>query len=441
MKTHRRVLLVAITILALTSACTSSDSASDPDEPSVTSTAATTEGTPAGAPPLPNAFTAVIGRTVGPEMAPVYASDGHWHLVYELMLTNAKQVPATIESIEVLDASDTGRVLKLITAEDISAETFQLSGRPRLEADSLALAGDLVLDPNESTVLFVEMDFDDRADVPDAIVHRLTGMAATNPGSSEPGPVDYLFVSMPITERVAATISPPLQGDNWVVINGCCLALGPHRGSIQTVNGDLFNAQRYAIDWMKIGENGGFYDGDPADVTNWYDYGEPVFAVADGTVVEVLDELEDQDPGTLPDPASITIETVDGNHVILDLGNGVYAFYAHLKLGSVAVAVGDTVTAGQQLGELGNSGNTSGPHLHLHLMSRPSALAADSIPYGYDDIEFVGDVSEAQWEHTTDVLGDVWDVTPDTRPGLERPVLPMDLNVIDFPSMSNASTE
>jgi hypothetical protein len=433
MNPHSRVLFGTIAILAFASACTSSDSdASDSDasDPTVSeSLAEASEELPS----LPTAFTPVIGNTVSPEMATVYASDGRWHLVYELTLTNAKQVPATIGSIEVLDAYDTGMVLKLITADEIVEETFQLSGRPRLEPDSTTLLGDDgVLVPNESTVLFIEMAFDDRADVPDAIVHRFTGLAALNPGSTEPAAIEYLFVTKAITERTAASIAPPLRGDGWTVVNGCCLANGAHRGSIQTVNGDLWNAKRFAIDWMKIGENGRFFDGDPSDVTSWYNYGEPVYAVADGTVIEVLDELPDQDPGTLPDPADITIETVDGNHVILDLGGGVYAFYAHLKLGSVSVELGDKVEVGQQIGELGNSGNTSGPHLHLHLMSEPSALAADSIPYGYEDIEFTGNVSEAQWDNTTDELGDVWNVTPDTRPGLDRPVLPMNLNVVTF---------
>ena len=434
MNSYRRVLLGIVTILVFASACTSSDDgASEASVPDTTATEAPAQVSDE-LPALPTAFTPVIGNTVSVEMTTVYASDGRWHLVYELMLTNAKQVPATIESIEVLDAFDTGRVLKLITADEIVDETFQLSGRPRLEPDSTTLLGDDgVLVPNESTALFIEMEFNDRADVPDGIVHRFRGEAATNPGSTEPDAIEYLFVSKAITERTAASIAPPLSGEGWTVINGCCLANGAHRGSIQTVNGELWNAQRFAIDWMKIGDNGRFFDGDPSDVNSWYNYGEPVYAVADGTVVEVLDELPDQDPGTLPDPADITIETVDGNHVILDLGGGVYAFYAHLKLGSVTVELGDTVAVGQQIGELGNSGNTSGPHLHLHLMSEPSALAADSIPYGYEDIEFTGNLSQAQWDNTSDELADVWNVTPDTRDGLDRPVLPMNLNVVTFP--------
>jgi murein DD-endopeptidase MepM/ murein hydrolase activator NlpD len=102
-----------------------------------------------------------------------------------------------------------------------------------------------------------------------------------------------------------------------------------------------------------------------------------VLAVADATVTEVLDELDDQVPGSLPDPATITFANVDGNHFTLDLGQGLYAFYTHLKNGSLRGTKGNRVKRGQELGRLGNSGNTSAPHLHLHVMTTPS----DSVPH------------------------------------------------------------
>jgi len=381
---------------------------------------------------LPDTFTAVIGRTIGAETAAVEGSDGKWHVVYELMLTNAKQVPASIESIEVLDADDLSNVLLTISADELVAGAVELSGRSRLEPDNATLAGDAQLMPSESLVVFIELEFENKTDVVDTIVHRFIGQAATNPGSSEPAPVNYLMVPWEITVRTAARIEPPLKGDGWVVINGCCSTWGAHRTSIQTISGELHNSQRFAIDWMRIGSNGRFFHDDPTDVTNWYNYGTPVYAVADATVVEVLDELNDQPPGTLPDPSTITIQTVDGNHVILDLGGGVYAFYAHLKRGSVRVRVGDKVKTGEQLGQLGNSGNTSAPHLHLHLMTRPSALAADSIPYRIWDAEIVGRVDAEQWENTSNAIDNVWEVYPATGTTSDVPTLPMDLSVIDF---------
>jgi murein DD-endopeptidase MepM/ murein hydrolase activator NlpD len=72
-----------------------------------------------------------------------------------------------------------------------------------------------------------------------------------------------------------------------------------------------------------------------------------------------------------------------GNHVILDLGDGVYAVFAHLRRGSLRVAKGDRVQAGDLLGEVGNSGNSSEPHLHFHLMDGPRPLIAAGVPFAF----------------------------------------------------------
>ena len=81
----------------------------------------------------------------------------------------------------------------------------------------------------------------------------------------------------------------------------------------------------------------------PDDVTA---YGAQILAVADGTVVSALSTLPDQKPGSLPDPSTITLDTVDGNHVVLDLGGGSFAFYAHMQPGSVRVREGQHVRRG-----------------------------------------------------------------------------------------------
>ena len=77
----------------------------------------------------------------------------------------------------------------------------------------------------------------------------------------------------------------------------------------------------------------------------------------------------------------ITLETVGGNHVILDLGNGHFAFYAHLQPGSLKVAVGDTVAVGAVIGSLGNTGNSTAPHLHFGLVDRPDFLTGEGLPF------------------------------------------------------------
>ncbi len=73
------------------------------------------------------------------------------------------------------------------------------------------------------------------------------------------------------------------------------------------------------------------------------------------------------------------LRPVLGNYIILK-GKDAYAFFAHSRNGSLKVKAGDKVTAGQQLGEVGHSGNSTAPHLHFHLMDSPDILTAKGLP-------------------------------------------------------------
>jgi murein DD-endopeptidase MepM/ murein hydrolase activator NlpD len=79
-----------------------------------------------------------------------------------------------------------------------------------------------------------------------------------------------------------------------------------------------------------------------------------------------------------------------GNHVILDLGDGTYALYAHLRRGSLTVREGDRVTVGQPLARCGNSGNSTEPHLHFQLMDGPDPDTARGIPFTWSGIGVPG---------------------------------------------------
>jgi murein DD-endopeptidase MepM/ murein hydrolase activator NlpD len=75
-----------------------------------------------------------------------------------------------------------------------------------------------------------------------------------------------------------------------------------------------------------------------------------------------------------------------GNHVVLDLGDGVYAMYAHVRRGSLKIKPGDRVRAGQQIARCGNSGNSTEPHVHFQLMDGPDLDAARGIPFTWSGI-------------------------------------------------------
>src|SRR5262245_30971208 len=133
---------------------------------------------------VPDAFTPVVARFVGRDTAPVKGSDGRWHVVYELWITNTRAQPATVERIEVLDYDHQDRVVATLQGDTLRAATRDLALTP---------AADMTLAANASKLVFVELAFDGAQAVPDRIVHRLSGTGAGGPGSTKPEPIRYLL--------------------------------------------------------------------------------------------------------------------------------------------------------------------------------------------------------------------------------------------------------
>jgi murein DD-endopeptidase MepM/ murein hydrolase activator NlpD len=84
------------------------------------------------------------------------------------------------------------------------------------------------------------------------------------------------------------------------------------------------------------------------------------------------------------------LEDATGNYVALDLGNGRYAFYEHLKPGSVRVSAGQRVRRGQVIAALGFTGQSTGPHLHFHVADGDSPLGAEGMPFVLERFELLG---------------------------------------------------
>ncbi len=372
----------------------------------------------------PQQFTPVVASTLGELTAPVKGTDGKFHVVYELELTNAKLSPATLQKVEVLDAADESRVLATLEGEDLVGNLAALSTLPAEDAD---------IEPDGSRLLYIDIPFDSAADAPDTLEHRLTLLGAENPGATEPTELSYTITPFDIGTKEPATLDAPLAGDNWVAVNGCCEPGHIHRDAVQSANGKLWDSQRFAIDYMRLDESGRVVTGDVSNPDSYTQYGADVLAVADGTVVSTINDLPDQVPGALPDPGSFeSLEDVDGNAVILDLGGGVFGFYAHLQEGSVAVQPGDEVKTGDKLGLLGNSGNTTAPHLHFHLMTSPEAIAADGIPYTIDSFEYAGEIPPKVFDASEDLTDD-FSVGKLATPEPRENELPLNLSIVDFP--------
>ena len=155
------------------------------------------------------------------------------------------------------------------------------------------------------------------------------------------------------------------------------------------VGGKARIAQRFAIDWVQI-MDGRTNAGDRDDNSTYHAWGQDALAVADGIVVAIKDSIPENVPGISSRAVPITLETVGGNYVIIDIGESRYAFYAHLQPGSLRVTVGDRVRRGDVVGLVGNSGNSTEPHLHFHIADAPSPLGAEGVPYLFDRFEITG---------------------------------------------------
>ncbi len=367
-------------------------------------------------------LTPLVASPLTASARPFPGTDGKLHLVYELVLINTSPTPATLKKVSVVDASDPARILA-------SFEDHALLERLRLANSGPAESP--TIEFNGARLFLIDFTMDAAATPPARLLHHLELLGAGTPSRKAGTPVALNYTVAPIDlSRILPVIGPPLAGKGWVALNGCC-APGVHRASGLPVNGQIYFAQRFAIDWMRLDNAGRLVHGDAANVRNYTAYGSDILAVADGTVVDTLNDLDDQKPGTLPDPSTITVENVDGNHVVLDLGDGVYAFYAHMQKGSVAVAVGDHVKRGQILGKLGNTGNTSAPHLHFHLMDGPSVLGSNGIPYVIDSFDLDGQVPAADFAAATGVEGN-WSKGLLPTPSPRQKQYPLDLNIVTF---------
>jgi murein DD-endopeptidase MepM/ murein hydrolase activator NlpD len=214
-------------------------------------------------------------------------------------------------------------------------------------------------------------------------------------------------------------IGPPLAGDDWVAGNACCV-VSTHRGAVMGVGGRLNGSERFAIDWLRIDpakSPTSSHTGDGTRNEDYIAYDAPLLAVADGTVAAVVSDNKEATPQVITPDQSF--EELGGNYVIIDIGDGNFAFYAHMLPGSASVKVGDKVTRGQVIGRLGNSGNTTEAHLHFHVMRAPVPLSADNVPFEIDRFVFAGSLDGERF-------------VPEAKPGERTNQLPLAWDVINF---------
>ena len=366
---------------------------------------------------------------LAPAPIPVTGTDGKIHVAYELSVLNFSPSVATLTRLETLDGGPDGEVVAAVEGEGLAARTLVVAGAA---GGSIPVGG--------TGLILVDDVYDSAAEVPATFTHRLdamfdplapelVGQAGLFPGD----PASLIGAPMTMGAESPVVIGPPLAGADWAAISGCC-EMGTHRVVMLPIGGRINGAERYAIDWLKIdttldpaaqaalfeAELAPTFSGDPARNVDYLAYDEPVLAVADGTVVAVVSDRPDSEPGVVP--LGLTLEEAGGNYVSIDIGNGVFAYYGHLVPGSPTVKVGDEVERGQVIARVGNSGNTLQVHLHFQLQRTAAQTIGDNVPFEIDTFTSTGSFDP--------VVG----FSAGPNAGARTDQMPLVWSVVDFPT-------
>lgn len=297
-----------------------------------------------------------------------FPSAQHVYLMYELHLTNFMPMPISLSRIDVLDA-DAVTSQPIATFEAVQLETMlqPLGGRASDPKDRL------VIGDGQTTIAFIAVVFDRRSHVPDKLLHRVTTAYAPEEGA---------LISTHHTDL--HVLGPPVEGEDWLAEDGPSNDQdNHHRRGVVILNGLPVDSRRFAVDWKQV-KDGASYSGDGGELWSYYSYGKAVLAVADGRIVTARDGLPENVPGhgdAFHPAVPITLETVAGNTITLELGGGQFAHYMHLQPGSLLVKAGDRVRRGQVLARVGASGDAREPHLHFEVTTSSKLLAGEGVPY------------------------------------------------------------
>lgn len=173
-----------------------------------------------------------------------------------------------------------------------------------------------------------------------------------------PAPSQYLEYQTKTALRL------PFSGVWWVFWGGRVVAENIHVTAPD---------QRFASD-LVIRKDNRSHQGEGKSNEDYYAFGQLLVAPGAGTVAAVVDTVTDNVPGVMNRSQPL------GNHVVLDHGNGEFSFLCHFKKGTITVKRGQKVRAGDPLGQCGNSGNSSEPHLHYHMQTTAVPFQRAGLP-------------------------------------------------------------
>ncbi len=256
-----------------------------------------------------------------PKPPTVALSDSGAFLSYELHVTNLTPTAMYLRRVEVLDAGTHASVFTLADSALIRALTrvapptcrpTDTTNRPAVECLPASERAQIPAGVRAYVYLWIPVD----ANHPPAkLSHRLTFKRT----GADSGDVVLEGTAIPVATDLAV-ISAPFHGE-WAAFNGPSNSSG-HRRLVLGLDGHTAIGQRFAIDFLQLDSTGSSHHGDPLKNENYYAYGTPLMAVADGVIAATKDSIPQNVPGAASRAVPITMTTVGGNYVAIDIGGG-----------------------------------------------------------------------------------------------------------------------
>jgi len=180
-------------------------------------------------------------------------------------------------------------------------------------------------------------------------------------------------------ERTITPLALPFKGE-WFTFWG---------GDTKPQNYHVISrTQKHAFDFIILDKNNRSYERSGTRNEDYYAFGKPLYAISDAQVIKVIKDIPDNRPGEMNPKQSL------GNHIILKTDNDEYIVYAHFEQHTIKFDEGALVKKHQYLGNCGNSGNSSEPHLHLHIQDGPDPLNAGGVKAYFKTINVNGVIEE-----------------------------------------------
>ena len=366
-------------------------------------------------PPAVSSFAAAVIA----QPAMVRGTDERRHLVYEIALLNTSASAQRIDLVEVLAGGRGALVASYAGPDAVKA----------IMTDDVNVFSPIdVLPPSGGGMLWLDVPFGRGARIPSRLVHRLTTAPLADDGVTTGEAITMLGAQTAVRPGSPREIGPPLRGAGYAVSNGCCGA-SPHTRATLTTDGIRYLGQRFAIDWVRIDDQGRWWTGDPTVNESYLVYGARVFSATSGVVVSTRNDIPANTP---PHPlANLDLSNALGNHVIVDAGGNRFATYAHMQSGSVSVRRGEAVHRGQVLGRVGNTGSSGAPHLHFQFTNSANQATANGTPYVFTRFRPTGKILnlEAWISQEASVPADIGPVAPPAR---RRGQLPLTTDIVTF---------